>query len=542
MASAQGLVSYNPKSDLDEVEKQIQAKDQEIAEAVAAQKAAKEVVGNLESKAKAALDKARALRDQEAQLRQSGRDKTETQREAILKEAMGIRRKGDDADKEAAMFKADAAKAQPDIDAADRRLTNLREERTLLDKSKEVINRVVQVNADAAGKARADADKIVAELKTSLGQLKELRAQINDPSESAVNLYSQAAGEAQKSNAARRGGAGSLAQASYEQARGDVLLAQARGLQAYASLLQTLAGSNPPAPVPGLTEDAAAAQKSFDESLAKAKEAYTKAKGLYEGAGGGDGAVPGRLKYIASVLNKIAGGNVEGTEPVAPDKGGDAAAPAPDKNAPTAVSADPEQEIREMLRTIAADTKAWNYDSLKAAILTKTDFEKKSMDTIIGLIQQQHALDEACKAKFGKDFAAVVTENAGGDPMVAGLGNDMFLNAMKKGFNFDPNVKINVKSETEAELIMPDEPKPATVVKKDGRWRIVADSPEMSGESEKNFAQFMAAFEASRDMMKAVTENLNAGKYADEKAMVADLSERMKAMQEKMKGLMGGPK
>jgi tripartite-type tricarboxylate transporter receptor subunit TctC len=79
-------------------------------------------------------------------------------------------------------------------------------------------------------------------------------------------------------------------------------------------------------------------------------------------------------------------------------------------------------------------------------------------------------------------------------------------------------------------------------VKKDGRWRIVADSPEMSGESEKNFAQFMAAFEASRDMMKAVTENLNAGKYADEKAMVADLSERMKAMQEKMKGLMGGPK
>lgn len=541
MATAKGLVSYDPKPALDDLGKQIQAKDQEIAEGAAAQQTAKKALADLEAKASTALEKARAQRDQEAALRQSGSEKSETQREVIIKQAMEVRRKGNDFDKEASMFKADAAKVKPDIEGGERRLANLRDQRSLLDKSKESVNRVVRVNAAAAARTRKDADTMGAEIAAWLAQLKELRGQVAQPSGEAAALYTQAASEAKKSNTVRRGGAGGLAQAAYEQARGDVLLARARGLHAYAALLQALATGGPPMTVPGLADDGAAAQKSFDEALANAKEAYTSAKGLYEGAGGGEGAVPGRLKYIAGVLEKIAGGTLPPPDAAPADsgagaeKGSEGAAPDIKIPTPIAVSGNPEQEIRALFAAVLADVNAGKFETLRASTYTKTDAEKKVLDAGIEVIQKEGALNEACKSKFGKDFGAILEENARSNPVLGSVGSMLPTGPMKSELaaSAAPDSKINIKSDTEAEVITPKSP--SQMIKVNGKWLIRMDAvPPQEAD------KVLLMLSSLSDLMNTVTADINAGTYPDAKAMANDFgSQAMKAM---MKVQGPGPK
>ncbi len=537
-ADADALVKYDDKYDpkrlLDDLDKQIAAKEAEVSAATAEEAQETRKIADLQAQAKAKADQAKLEHEAEAKIRQSAVDKTETQREGLLKQATEHRRAGDVFDKEAANLNAEIAKEQPSVAAMKRRIDRLRDQRKLIEDSKTQINQGVAVNTQQAAKSKEAAAALAASIVKWVAELKALRESLAAPSDDAARLYGEAFSEAKSAGSGTQKAAAALAAAAGKHALADMLLTRARGQEAYANLLDLLAGAKPPIPGANLRAEADPAMKAAADLLAQAKEALMAAKVLYETAGGSS-EVKDRLQRIAVTLETIATGKAPAPAP----KPDDGAAAAPPPAAPAA-PAGPEAEVRAMLTQFAADVAGGNIDAVGGYFAAKDDQERAIVDKVVGVMRASKSFDNACVSVFGSDFKTIVAKAPGGNPALAGLAqvspSDQLLKQLQGQAG---DITIKVISETEAEISAKSAPGQSQKVVKsaEGRWQVNLGIPPQQAPMMDPLLTGLSS------MYEKMAQNVTSGKYGkDTSKMLTDLQLELVAVMARLGPPPGGPK
>ncbi len=538
-ASAAALEQYDPRDALADLDKQTAAKDKERDEARAAKKKADEAVAALEARAQEALAKAKTERDAEAAIRHDAVGKSETEREALIVKASQRKRAGDALDKQAAQFRAEAAMQAPNADELQRQIERLNKQFDLLSKAKAQTIELAQKMKERAKATRDDAAQSAQQIAEKLAQLLAIRGALEKPAAGDRSPYDVAATEYRaaidEAEAAARGVKGEpqsvalMAKAAHQHSLAALVTSKARGMQAWASLLEVLATMKPALPEAArYGKDAEEAKKAFDNGLAQANKAYIDAKDSYAKVGGSK-EVKDRLEEVGKILEQIATGEVKPEKPApappAGGTGGDAAAPSKGTS---------EEQVRAMLNQLIAAMSQGQFDKIGDYILFKDDAQRQAFQSVMPFMVKAAAFDGACKAKYGQDFQTIVQQSKSEVLKTAPLSMLVqMISVMGKAADFGPvsskdaTVKVLDDSHAEVGVAGSEFGDTLKVVKADGRWKAEVPMPEVAGADLKVLAP---ALELFGKFLDETTGNIKRGEYPNGPAMLGEFEREVQSL------------
>lgn len=529
--SAEALEQYDPTPELADLDKQIRAKEEDTARVIQQKQALERELAELEARAAAESEKARAQRLQETKLRQRAANLRAVEQAQLIEQANEHKRQADAHDKEASLLRAQIAQRQPEVREFDALIARLTDQRGLLDEAKKEVQAFANSTRDRAKAARAEAENVAKNIRNALEELKKLRAEIPELADKTLQSYSAAVSAA---NAAARGSdlsaetraQAKLTAAASTHARADILALRAEGATVYAKLVRALADAEPPLPnaaelrqlADGEEQKALDLKEEAEKALAEATEAYANA--------GGRGEAQERLQRLTEELKKIA--DIRSGKR-APEVIADASATpgSGDAGEPAAAAAgDAEAEIREALRAMAEAGKSGDMSAIDRFIHAGGPAEQEMLAAMQKVMAAFTKLDQACKDKFGKSMNESVAAGTGGMP------------GMMPEFDAD-SLQISVVSPTAAVVSGAAPGRTLSVVKVEGAWKL--DLASLMGamgpaaEGMKKAAEPMAA------AIERVAADVQAGKYMSvDDVMGALAMQVMPVIMQQMQGGQGG--
>lgn len=554
-AAADALSAYDPAADIAAIEKQIGEK-QKLADAARANKDSKvAAIADLEGQVADLIAAARVLREQSAEVRGLATGVSETERLALLTEAVRIGREADQVEKEAANLLARIAMEKPAADNLQRGIDELTTQMQLLRTDKENLRKRADQGAAAAQRARSEAQSAATRLMQMLGQLTAAREAAEAPTTAAVSAYEKAVSSANKAGQGVRDqslkGQSAIAAGNYQHALADVLATRARGEFSYAELLNDLANAQPKLPnASDLASKAATAADSAKAAREAAVAAFRAALDKYTSAGSGGGETQDRLEALKNAMNAILGnqpGSGEELTPIAPDApegeamGADADAAAALADGATAAT---EDDIRAALELYIAASKNADVPAIRGFLHADGENGAEALDAAFAPIR----LNAACQTAYGKSLRQTIDESSvasiKANPMIGGMIQmiDQFqpsadeVEAMSAA-----DAEIVVASETEAIVTFPDGSgagQDIMVKKVDGAWKV--DLSAVLGAVSGSNPMMATMLKSIGTSFNTVTGKLTGGEYADADAMLIDLNKELMAAMMKAGGL-GNP-
>lgn len=539
---ADALASYDPSKEQAELDTKIREREEDAARAVQAKQKQIEKVDAIKARAEQARVKARAEREREAELRASAQGASQTVKAGIIEEANRIKRQGDEFERTAATFDAEAAKEAPEVASIQSNVDKFNRQVELMRDAKESLTQRASASREQATHASREARETFQQVETLLGELTAARQETNAATEKAVSAYKAAA-----SAAAKAAGAGkemrtssSIARGNYQQAMGDILASHSRGQRAFAVLL----GAMQRAGKGGVTAaQVSEADQAYVQTREEAKAAYEEAQKLFAGAGA-TGSLSNRLADLSEKLNKLA--EDTGATPTKPaadpnddapagedapvEHPGGSGAMAPADGAGFDAAA-VESEARPAFAQFAGAFKARNFDAMSEQCVFKSDKQKDAFLTLMSLFASGERFEKACNEKFGKGFEALVKESqqasVKGNPMLAQF------SAMMKGMeevrrldDVDPaTVPLTARSATEVEVADDDSGELTKFRKIDGVWK--ADADAMSKGAAAQMGPMLSMLKALAGVFGTVADDIGGGKYADGDAMLLDFNTKL---------------
>ncbi len=535
---AQSLQAYDPTPELAKLDEEIRQREAEAGRAAEAKQAQVTLVEQTQAKAAQARAQAEQYRAQEASIRAGVASASQTQRAAAFEQAMTVRRQGDEYEKQAAELDAVAASQSPVVGTLQNAIEKLnRQVQLLRDAKKALIARADASKAQAADAAK-EADGASARVADLLKELDATRSGIAAPTEEAARLYGAAVNAARKSSVPGGGangrGVGPVMSGHLQQSLGDVLAAKARGLGAYAALLKSMQSAGHPAVS---AEAATAAAQAHTEAVTAAEDAYKNAITMYESAGGNAEAKE-RIDLLTKQIKKLVS---EEASPVAPpaeqpvEHPADSSAGAPSDKSAAAADFDKaavEAEIRQFVQEVRADLQDNKFEVMIDRTIFEDEGQKKVAESMLGGLGSIVKLNDAAKAKFGKDLAGLAAESKSPEVQAMAMGIQMFAGPKVidefRQARLDPaKVRIEVKSATEGSVYDdPDSPdKPQAVRKVDGRWWAVPAKDDLAGAA--MLAPTISKFGGLCDDLRG---KLESGKLATADDLLGAFAEGMKSM------------
>lgn len=321
--------------------------------------------------------------------------------------------------------------------------------------------------------------------------------------ESAARQLETAASTARSASSTRRDSS-QIALGEAKQSLGEVRWSQARGLDAYAQIMEELAAASPA--LPAAAEYASRAQTARADSVeAKqaAFEAFQDAKKAYEGSGA-KGEAKDRLEQVGIKLNAIskvvgegvmdadAMGALEEPEPIIEDEAQPDEPTATDE--PVAAD-DPEAELRATIQAVLDAADAGDYDLVVNFMHPVSDADIGFIDATGNMLRAVGALDLATQAAFGESFSTWAENNP--DPMLSQLGN---MGGDALGFELD-SLDLRVQGDQAVALSqMPNVPD-TKFARIDGQWKQVIDMQAMTADN----PMAAAAMEVMQSLIPAMT-------------------------------------
>lgn len=553
-ATADALASFDPTPVLAQLDDQIRQREAEAARALAAKQKQVEVVAAIRAKAEQARARVQAERRREAEVRARAQGVSQTAKAQIIEEATEIKRRGDEFEKQAASFDADAAREAPEIDALQLMADNLAGQVELLRQDKHANAQRAEANRAQAAIAANEANQTFDRLAQAFAALTSARPAVDQFSETASRAYQQAIASAKK---AASGGkdvrsSASMLQGSGQQALGDLLASRYRSLSAYAALAESLARSGKG----GVSADAArSARQAADSARAEAIQAFRTAMDLYSAAKSGGAAskeLNDRLDRLAERLSIL---SQDGDKPAPAEADPlEASADMPPAAAatdtpPTAPPADFDSASAE---AAARDALCRTFDLIKArdfrgAIALahfETDADREVALALADTLAAGSSLNSACSEKFHKDLAAMLAESQnpqlrGMAPMLAPLtGADMLDKVTRADCT---KVRIEVHSASHVTVFDdPDDPElPTSFRNVDGRWLAVPGDTDFGKTVMQQVKAMKPMLAALAPALQRMADNVRSGQIADAAALERDLGAAFLAAMMRAGG--GGP-
>lgn len=579
-SAAVALTSYDPSKALQGLDGQIVEKEKDITSAQAELSRLQGEVAKLEASKAAAQTSVQAERAREAGLRAQATNKSQTERADLVTKANEAKRAGDGFDKQASDLQAQIAKMSPTVDEAKRTLDAAKSDRALLDIAKSEITRLVRINAEQSKKtidgetdaqgntSRYGAKQMADSVTRQVAALRAAREKTGDGDEAgsgrslmalyeeAEKLYRNAAGEAGKAKGASgvKGGPAELDVATYEHGLADLLMAKARGLQSYTTVMIALAEAKPALADPSFATEAGEAKKLFDETLLAAQDAYTQAKSTYETAGSKVQAtqVKDRLDQIARTLATFdprlpKQPEVE-ADPKPPTEGTDTAVkPTKEGESPTAPTAPAvlpeglEGEVLAAVQKLTEDLKKPDLVAFASGVMFKNDKQRDFFTKVAPMQNKTFELDNALHEHFGrsmKDLAEEFSKQIGDSAGLVALANSspdqLAVEYLRTAEPSDMQVTPTAENPDEVQVTSKSGKlkDPFIMARADGSWKMQLDIPVEAGELTDTFiTEISAAYDI-------IINNVKSNKYnRDAIAMFTDLgAEFVKARNRLLEG------
>lgn len=525
---AKALESYNPAKDLAELDKQIAEKTAQ-AQKYEQDKAAQEAkVAQIRAQAENFRGQARAKRTEEANLRKQGEGMSQTARADLITRAVAISREADALDRQAGETMAEADKEAPVVAELANQVERWRRQADALTKAKADLEQRMTIARQQAAAAKADAQKVGAEIKTELATLESRRNAADMPMNDAVKNFSAAvrqARDAAKDAPRDTAAALKISAGTFQHSLGDVLSSRARSMATYSNLMNSLAGAQPA--LPDASELSAKATKASEDAKAardEAKSAYDAAKSAYESSGA-SGDVKARLEQLKTAMEALLA-EPKAAEPAPSDS--DQGEPTPASSLTPEQAKQVEDELKAAIEAAKADPALF-----QAMFKPKGEAAQKVFDDSNALQAKLKALDDAARAKFGKTMKELASEST--DPQARAFAES---DSMEKGMSMviPDGAKITPTSETSAKIANPMG-MPYEAKKVDGQWTIELQLPEPMVMI---FGPILGGMNKAID---GVITNVNEGKYATGEDMLKDLAQTMQnSMGGAIPGMGGGGK
>lgn len=466
---------YDPASDLAEIDKGIAAHTASIAEQQKTKADIDAIVTDLRARAKVELDAAAALDTEVAQLREQAARATAVQGETLIKQAAEKRRAADARRMAGLQLQAQLDVTQPQSAEAGLlvdKFTNQKED--LESTRKEIQDRDAaskQLAASAGAAAARSAEKLAAEI-TDIVKLRS--GAIAENSEQARTRLNTAKGNAQKAGRSAKALLGDI-----NQSLAELAWQRAFGHAAFAQLMETLAGAQPPLADRARYEaDAKAAREDEKKALDEAKEAFDAAKSAYTSTSA-KGDAKDRLDRLGDLLEK-SGQRATGEKldllaafAAKTIKSADGEpAPAPEAAAPGG------DDLTPTLEALLTSAQQGQYEPIFDHINADTPEKQQMVAAIRGALPGLMRLETACKEKFGKGFIEASQQAAG----MSGIGAMGGMGA--GGLDQLKNLKVSdltvaVTGDT-ATVSMPGSPEPMNFSKVDGRWLMTLPAMDLT--------------------------------------------------------------
>lgn len=431
-------------------------------------------VADFRAQAAAKTAQAKAEEDQYAALKEQATKLRPTQAEPLIKQAAAHKRASDKSRTEGQLLEARADQIAPQSAEAQLQIEQFLNQKKNLEATAAQLTERAAASKAEADAARAQAAGIAAEIDKAVNELRTRRAgPLGEAFQGASSQLQAAASTAQRAAAAGSTAAKTTVGAA-QQTLGDLHWAHAHGLEAYRSLLVTLAKAQPSLP----QKDKYA--KEAEETAAARKEALESAKSAYEAAQAAFSSAPARgdskdrLARLSTQLEKIVkylsgeSTDLDFTKPPppAPDE-----TPAAEPTA-TAAPSGSHPDLLATLDSLIAASQTQDFAAIRPFLHIPPDMAP-ILDAIGKASVSQKKLESALRAKFNAGIEDLFKQTPAG-AAASQMGGGMTLGGM------DPKKLKDVKAADlkptvngdKATVTFPGSAQPAEFVLIDGKWLL----------------------------------------------------------------------
>lgn len=277
-------------------------------------------IDDLRAQAKELLDQARGERIKEAEIRERSIRSGPVEAAELTEQATVHRRAADGLEAQASRLLARVDTLTPEVAEIDLRISMLTTQQSLYGSARQSVLDRDRLIKQAAANARADAAAAAERLQSAADALERLRSEeILPAAESAASAFEQVVSACAPARSAAPQHA-SLLIGEAQQARGNLLLTHARGLDLYARVLSEVASAEGLPLASTLRDRAASAAERASNALAVANEAFVAARDAYNAADRGAGQLDGAKAKLDELIAATAVDAAPGeTEPPAGD-------------------------------------------------------------------------------------------------------------------------------------------------------------------------------------------------------------------------------
>lgn len=538
-ASAAAAEQFNPAEAISAFTAQLAERQAQLQKDTADLEAMKAEVARLNAQSEGLEAQASAKRNEASSIRGQAQGQSQVAQLAAAERAAAVSREASTLSAQASLIAADVSARQPLVTAQQAKADARAEEVKRLRAAVEELGTRQTVARELADTARKDAAASAADFKTRLAEMEQTRARDMAPAAEAALASFSAALAAARGAPTDAGNddkaALKVSMAMAQQGRADTLLIRARGVGELAAVLGAAKDAKPD--MPGKADiDAAHAKYAAEVTtlLTEARAAFGEAAAGFESLGGAKGKmVAERADYVARTLKWLEAGDLSAPKPdfTAPASAPAAAAP----DAPTGASASggatastggPEDAVRASVMNMIAALKSGDTATAADLFIIDNDQDREMLGVMVSLTGGMTRLDAACRSKLNASLDEIMGRRGG--PGIA------------QRLNVQPDqIKITIKSDTEAEAVMPgDTGEPAKARLIDGKWKFAI------GESDRAMAadpvRGLQAAKAMASVFGALAGDVESGKITTKEQLMGAMAQRMMALQGQAGGGPGG--
>lgn len=321
ISAAAARETFNPAPELERIDAALSRLAADLQAARQERATTQQSIDDLRAEANGLLEKARAERVKEAELREQSIRSGPVEAANLTEEATVHRRAADGLEAQASRLLARVDTLTPEVAEIDLRISMLTTQQSLYGSARQSVLDRERLAKEAAANARADAAAAAERLQTAADTLERMRGEEIPPLvESAASAFERVVSECAPARTAAAQHA-SLLIGEAHQARGNLLLTHARGLDLYARVLSEIASAEGLPLAATLRDRAAAAAERASAALASANEAFVAAREAYNAADRGAGQLDNAKAKLDELIAATAGGVVPGeAEPPAGDE------------------------------------------------------------------------------------------------------------------------------------------------------------------------------------------------------------------------------
>ncbi len=520
-SNAAALRTFDPSKDISELNESKAIRVAELADLNAKVAQAKTRVDQFSSQAAERLAASETAAAQYAQLMGTTAGMSATQAVDVVTRANAFRRQADDLRTQAGKLQAQADLSKPVAEElallelkTKNQIANFESTVTALSAKKAESQAQADSLSSAASVAANDADKVVSEIVAMR------TAELIPAYEAALAAMSKAASQANAGNDASVAGS-RIAKASAQMAVAETNWGRAHGADITAIMLERLATAQPA--LPGRSEyekQASAAREEAKTARAAVEAALLDAQGTFESVKVTDGATKERLTQLAAQVAKLKE-TASGAAIAPPPAAEPAAVPAGD--APVSSDAGVDPAIAESVITTLTNVRDGKLDGLLGSLHSDGPKTKPILAALV-------AADTAVKGTFNKSLMQLLQASPDFAPISAQLTAAMATPELANLKAQD--LKVTMVADDKATVMMPGQPMPSMLVKRDGVWKQdLSMADMMMGALPKPVADAIGKVPG---LINTWAGEVTSGAFADEKAALDGLKKAFAPMMAEM--------